>query len=180
MRQILGFAVFGSKVNALNMRRVQECESLPRVRRTLKYCQAKAFARLPITRMRNRYQYRFQWIIFSETYLFCRIQTASFAHEWINHMVKYFPRYLITTAKHAVKIEPIKYLGQYMPNCLTLQCAEKAIYMWQNSIFIFYINTFQRKQFTKFQRRCAFLTPLMLNQELLLWTFCIDRGFACE
>ena len=32
----------------------------------------------------------------------------------------------------------------------------------------------------KFYRRCAFLTPLMLNRKLLLWTFCIDRGFACE
>ena len=44
-------------------------------------------------------------------------------------MVKYFPRYLIITAKHAVKIEPIKYLGKYMPICLILSCAEKAIYM---------------------------------------------------
>ena len=26
-------------------------------------------------------------------------------------MVKYFPRYLITTVKQAVKIEPIKYIG---------------------------------------------------------------------
>ena len=60
-------------------------------------------------------------------------------------MVKYFPRYLIITAKHAVKTEPIKYLGKYMPICLILSCAEKATYMWQNSIFIFYINTFQRK-----------------------------------
>ena len=60
-------------------------------------------------------------------------------------MVKYLPRYLITTAKHAVKIEPIKYLGKYMPVCLILSCAEEAIYMWQNSIFIFYINTFHRK-----------------------------------
>ena len=30
-------------------------------------------------------------------------------------MIKYFPRYLIITAKHAAKIEPIKYLGKYMP-----------------------------------------------------------------
>ena len=30
-------------------------------------------------------------------------------------MFKYFSRYLITTAKHAVKIEPSKYLGKYMP-----------------------------------------------------------------
>ena len=53
-------------------------------------------------------------------------------------MVKYFPRYLITTVKQAVKIEPIKYMGKYMPICLILPCAEKAIYMSQNSIFIFY------------------------------------------
>ena len=77
--------------------------------------------------------------------LFCRLYIASFAHEMIRHMVKYFPRYLITTAKHAVKIEPIKYLGKYMPFCLILPRAEKAIYMWQNNSFIFYINTFQRK-----------------------------------
>ena len=32
-------------------------------------------------------------------------------------MVKYFLRYLITTAKHTVKTEPIKYLGKYMPVC---------------------------------------------------------------
>ena len=77
--------------------------------------------------------------------LFCRLQIASFAYERIRIMVKYFTRYLITTAKHAVKIEPIKYLGKYMPICLIFPCAEKAIYMWQNSIFIIYINTFQRK-----------------------------------
>ena len=33
-------------------------------------------------------------------------------------MVKYLPRYLITTTKLAVKIEPIKYLEKYMPICL--------------------------------------------------------------
>ena len=33
-------------------------------------------------------------------------------------MVKYFPRYLITTAKYAVKIEPIKYLWKHMLICL--------------------------------------------------------------
>ena len=65
-------------------------------------------------------------------------------------MVKYFPRYLITTAKYAVKIEPIKYLGKYMLICLIFPCAEKVIYMRQNSIVVFYINTFQRKYFTKF------------------------------
>ena len=43
-------------------------------------------------------------------------------------MVKYIPRYIIITAKRAVKREPIKYLGQYMPICLILQYAEKAVY----------------------------------------------------
>ena len=56
---------------------------------------------------------------------FCRLQIVSFAHERVRHMVKYFPRYLITTAKHAVKIEPIKYLKEYMSVCLILPCAEK-------------------------------------------------------
>ena len=58
-------------------------------------------------------------------------------------MVKYFTRYLITTAKHALQVEPINYLGKYMPICLILSCAEEAVYMWQSSIFIFDINTFQ-------------------------------------
>ena len=61
--------------------------------------------------------------------LFCRLKIASFADERVIHMVKYFPRYLITTAKHTVKIEPIKYLGKYMPICLILPCAKEAIYM---------------------------------------------------
>ena len=39
-------------------------------------------------------------------------------------MVKYFPRYLVTAVKQAVKIEPIKQMGEYI-----LPCAEKAIYM---------------------------------------------------
>ena len=46
-------------------------------------------------------------------------------------MVKYFPRYLIITEKLAVKIEPIKYLepirylGNYMPICLILHVQKK-------------------------------------------------------
>ena len=63
----------------------------------------------------------------------------------IRIMVKYFSRYLITTVKQAVKMEPIKYMGEYMPICRILPCAEIVIYRWQNSIFIIYINTFQRK-----------------------------------
>ena len=41
-------------------------------------------------------------------------------------MVKYFSRYLISTAKHAVKIEPMNYQGNDMPICLILSCAEEA------------------------------------------------------
>ena len=44
-------------------------------------------------------------------------------------MVKYFSRYLIITVKVAVNIEPIEYLGKYMPICLILPCEEIAIYM---------------------------------------------------
>ena len=44
-------------------------------------------------------------------------------------MVKYFPRYLIPTVKQADKIEAIKYMGENMPICLILLCAEKAIFM---------------------------------------------------
>ena len=40
-------------------------------------------------------------------------------------MVKYFRRYLITTARHAVKIEPRKYLGKYLPISLILTCAKE-------------------------------------------------------
>ena len=40
-----------------------------------------------------------------------------------------FPRYVITTVKQAVKIKPIKYMGEYMPICLILPRTEKAIYM---------------------------------------------------
>ena len=89
---------------------------------------------LPITRMRNRYQ-----AIntdFSELFFLKRIYVKyknailslidCFFHKWrIRHMGKYFPRYLIITAKHAVKMEPIEYLGKYMPICLILPCAEK-------------------------------------------------------
>ena len=40
-------------------------------------------------------------------------------------MVKYFPRYIITTAKHALKTEPIEYLGKYMPICLIFNVEKK-------------------------------------------------------
>ena len=61
--------------------------------------------------------------------LFCRIQIATFAYERIRHMVKYFPRYLITMAKHTVKTEPSKYLGKYLPISLILTCAKEPMYM---------------------------------------------------
>ena len=40
-------------------------------------------------------------------------------------MGKYFSRYLITTAKHAVKTEPIKYPGKYRHICPILSCAKE-------------------------------------------------------
>ena len=43
-------------------------------------------------------------------------------------MVKYFPRYLIATVKHAVKIVPSKYLGKYISICLILSCTKEPIY----------------------------------------------------
>ena len=71
-------------------------------------------------------------------------------------MIRYmgidFPRNFITTAKHVVVVEAIKYLEKYMTMrvCLILACEKEVIYMWQNTILIFYINTFQRKLFVKF------------------------------
>ena len=52
-------------------------------------------------------------------------------------MVKYFPRYLITTVKRAVKIEPIKYMGECMLICLILPCAENAIYICDKIAFLY-------------------------------------------
>ena len=49
---------------------------------------------------------------------------ASFAHERIRHMVMCFSRYSVTTAKHADKLEPIKYLGKNITICLILFCAK--------------------------------------------------------
>ena len=57
----------------------------------------------------------------------------------------YFPRNFITSAKHVVVAESIKYMGKYMTICLILAGEKEAIYMWQNNILIFYVNTFQRK-----------------------------------
>ena len=67
--------------------------------------------------------------LFSLKSIYVKYENASFAHERIRHVVKYFPRYLITTAKHADKIEPIKYLGKYLPICPIISCAKEPIYM---------------------------------------------------
>ena len=53
----------------------------------------------------------------------------------------YFPRYFgsILIASFAVIIE---YLEKYLTMCQILSYVNEAIYKQQNSIFIFYINTF--------------------------------------
>ena len=58
-------------------------------------------------------------------------------------MGMYFPRYLIGPVLTVSFIVIIKYL--YLTICLILPCVNEAIYKRQNSILIFYINTFQRK-----------------------------------
>ena len=57
----------------------------------------------------------------------------------------YFHRYFITTSKHVVMAGVIKYQGKYLTICLILEREKEAIYMWQNSILVFYINTFLEK-----------------------------------
>ena len=101
--------------------------------------------------------------------LFCHIKVALFPYEKIRYFGIYFPRNFI---KHVMMVEAIKCSGKYMTICLIPACEKEAIYMWKNSILILYINTFQRKVFTKFERRCEFLTPLMLNRTLLSMDFC--------
>ena len=41
------------------------------------------------------------------------------------YMGIYFPRNFITTAKHVVVVEAVKYLGKYMTICLILACEKK-------------------------------------------------------
>ena len=77
------------------------------------------------------------------------MQVAPFAHEKIWYMGIYFHRNFITTAKYVVTVEAITQLEKYMTICLILACEKEAIYIWRNSILLFYINTFQRKLFTK-------------------------------
>ena len=64
----------------------------------------------------------------------------SFFRIWMD---KTYGQVLSQIFNYAVKIEPIKYLGKYKPICLSSMCRKSNL--WQNSIFIFYINTFQRK-----------------------------------
>ena len=68
----------------------------------------------------------------------------------------YFPRYLIGSVLTACFAVVIKYLEKCLTICLVLSCAKEAIYIRQNIIFIFYINTFRRKLFTKFGIDCRF------------------------
>ena len=92
--------------------------------------------------------------------LFCHIYIGSFAHERIRQIGMYFPRYLLGSSILTACIGVIiKNLGKYLTICLILSFAKQTIYRRPNSIFIFYINTFQRKYFTKFG---------------------LDSGFACE
>ena len=91
--------------------------------------------------------------------LFCHVYIGSFVHERIRQIDMYFPRYLLGTILTACFAIAIKYQGKYLTISLILSCAKKAIYMRQNSIFTFYINTFQRIEYPKFG---------------------LDGGFACE
>ena len=79
--------------------------------------------------------------------LFCHIYMfiGSFANERIRQIGMYFPRYLLGSILTACFAIVIKHIGKYLTICLILSCAKEAIYMRQNSIFIFYINTFQKK-----------------------------------
>ena len=61
--------------------------------------------------------------------LFCHIQVAPFAHGKIRYIGIYFLRNYITTAKHVVIVEAIKYLEKYMTICLILACEKEAMYM---------------------------------------------------
>ena len=54
-----------------------------------------------------------------------------FANGMIRYMGIDFPRNFITTAKHVVVVEAIKYLEKYMTMrvCLILACEKEVIYM---------------------------------------------------
>ena len=57
----------------------------------------------------------------------------------------FFPRYLIGSTLSACFAVVTEYLEKHMAMCLILSYAKEAIYMQQNSILIFCINTFERK-----------------------------------
>ena len=77
--------------------------------------------------------------------LFWHKQIPFSAHGRISQIGTYFPRYLIGSILTECFAVSIKYLGKDLSICLILSYAKEAIYKRQNSIFIFYINTFQRK-----------------------------------
>ena len=67
-------------------------------------------------------------------YVNCMYKNAVLSHKGgslIRYMGIYFPRNFITTAKHVVVVEAIKYLGKYMTIrvCLILAYEKVAIYM---------------------------------------------------
>ena len=70
---------------------------------------------------------------------------APFTHETIRYMGMYFPRNFITTAKHVVVVEKIKYLGKYMTICLILAYEKEAIYIL--STVIAYLCVIDAKHF---------------------------------
>ena len=61
----------------------------------------------------------------------------------------YFPRYLIGSVLIASFTVIIKYLEKYLTICQILSCVNEAVYKRQNSIFIFYINSFKENNSLK-------------------------------
>ena len=57
--------------------------------------------------------------------LFCHIKVAPFADGKVRYIDIYFPKNFITTAKHEVKVEAIKYLGKYMTIYQILACVRE-------------------------------------------------------
>ena len=127
---------------------------------------------LPITRMQNRDQYRMSIRgvsglaleesnctpslecseLFSLKSIYVKYKNAILSHidclfcTWKNKTNRHvLPIYLIGSILIACFTVVIKYLGKCLTICLILSCAKEATYKRQNSILIFYINTFQRK-----------------------------------
>ena len=82
----------------------------------------------------------------------------------------YFPRYVIGSILTACFDVAIKYLGKYLTICLILSCAKEALYKQQNSIYLFYINTFQRKSFTKIGIDSGFVCEWLVGVLKLVWS----------